>query len=298
MFQFKDLTVSDRNIVQPFLLQTPHQLCNFSFANQIIWEETFHSKFALVEEMLILRFQINEEPYFHFPMGTGDAKQMIEKMMDYAKMQNIKFCLSPLTEEMKLFLETNFPNQFSFTTSRNYYDYLYKTNDLIELKGKHYQPKRNHINKFKKLYNYTYSPITQQDINDCLETHEQWIVEQDCGEEKCPFEQETCAVKVALNNFEAIGLQGGLLRVDGKVIAFTLGQPINTTTFDVCIEKALSQYEGAYSMINQQFLEHQVSDFPFVNREEDLGIEGLRKAKLSYQPYRLLAKYRAVVNEL
>jgi len=297
MFQFKDLKVTDRNIVQPFLLQTPHQLCNFSFANQIIWEETFHSKFALVDEMLLLRFQINEGHYFHFPMGTGDAKPMIEKMMNYAKMQNIKFCLSPLTEEMKLFLETNFPNQFSFITSRDYYDYLYNTKDLIELKGKHYQPKRNHINKFKKLYNYTYSPITQQDINDCLEMHEQWIVEQDCGEEKCPFEQETCAVKVALNNFEAIGLQGGLLLVDGKVIAFTLGQPINSTTFDVCIEKALSQYEGAYSMINQQFLEHQVSNFPFVNREEDLGIEGLRKAKLSYQPYRLLVKYRATSNE-
>jgi hypothetical protein len=297
MFQFKNLTVKDRGVVQPFLQQSPQQLCNFSFANQIIWEETFHSKFAMVDEMLILRFQLNEEPYFHFPMGRGDKKPMIEKMREYAKRQNIKFCLLPLSEEMKLFLETNFPNQFIFTSSRNYYDYLYKTKDLIELKGRHYQPKRNHINKFKKRYNYIYSPITQQDIKDCLDMHEQWIVEQDCGEEKCPFEQETCAVKIALNNFDAIGMQGGLLRVDGKVIAFTLGQPINNTTFDVCIEKALAQYEGAYSMINQQFLEHQAADFQFVNREEDLGIEGLRKAKLSYKPYQLLAKYRAEIDE-
>ena len=294
MFEFKNLTIEDRAIVQPLLQQFSQQLCNFSFANQIIWEEAFHSKFVIVDDMLILRFQLNEDHYFHFPMGKGDVKLMIEKMMKYAKTQNIKFCLSPLTEEMKLFLETNFPNQFTFTTSRNFYDYLYLTKDLIELKGKQYQSKRNHINKFKKMYAYAYAPITRHDINDCLTTHEQWIEEQNCGGEKCPFEQETCAVKIALNNFEAIGMQGGLIRVDGKVVAFTLGQAINDTTFDVCIEKALAEYEGVYAIINQQFLEHQVVDFPFVNREEDLGIEGLRKAKLSYHPYQLLVKYRAM----
>ena len=296
MFEFKKLTTKDRAIVQPLLQQTPSQLCNLSFANQIIWEESFRSKFALLDGMLILCFQINDESYFNFPIGTGDVKQTLEKMRKYAKLQNIKFCLSPLTEEMKLFLETNFPDQFTFTTSRNFYDYLYLTQDLIELKGKHYQSKRNHINKFKKMYAYTYAPICCQDIDDCLKTHEQWIEEQDCGGKKCTFEQETCAVKIALNNFEAIGMQGGLIRVDGKVVAFTLGQAINDMTFDVCIEKALSEYEGVYAIINQQFLEHQVADFPFVNREEDLGIEGLRKAKLSYRPHRLLAKYRAIDN--
>lgn len=294
MFNFKKLTVTDRSLVQPILQQSQHSLCNFSFANQIIWEESFHSQFALLDDMLILRFQLNGEHYFNFPLGTGDAKSTLEKMMEYAKMQNITLCLLPLTEEMKGFLEIHFPHRFSFTASRDYYDYLYKTTDLIELKGKQYQPKRNHINKFKKLYDYVYAPITHSDIADCLQTHEQWIDEQNCGEE-CPFEQETCAVKIALNNFDAIGLQGGLIRVDGKVAAFTLGQAINRNTFDICVEKALTQYEGAYSIINQQFLEHQVADFPFVNREEDLGIEGLRKAKLSYHPHQLLVKYRAVI---
>ncbi|MCL2130959.1 MAG: phosphatidylglycerol lysyltransferase domain-containing protein [Lentimicrobiaceae bacterium] len=297
MFEFKNLTVKDRAVVQPLLQQFSQQFCNFSFANQILWGEPFHAQFAITDEMLLLRFQLNEEHYFHFPMGKGDPKPILEKMMEYAKQQNVTFGLSPISEEMKLFLEVNFPNRFTFSSSRNYYDYLYQTKDLIELKGKHYQPKRNHINKFKKLYNYAYAPITQRDISDCLETHEQWIAEQDCGGEKCPFEQETCAVKTALNNFEAIGMTGGLLRVDGKVAAFTLGQAINAATFDVCIEKALSEYEGAYAMINQQFLVHHAADFPFVNREEDMGVEGLRKAKLSYQPYRLLVKYRAVLNE-
>ena len=296
MLEFKDITISDRSVVQPFLQQSPHRLCNFSFANQVIWQESFHSKFTIEDEMLILHFQLNGEPYFNFPIGRGDAKQTLEKMMKYAKMQKIKFCLSPLTEEMKAFLETNYLNLFSFATSRNYYDYLYQTKDLIALQGRHYQPKRNHINRFKKLYNYTYMPIIQQDISDCLQTHEQWIAEQNCKED-CPFEQETCAVKIALNNFEAIGMTGGLIRVDGKVAAFTLGQAINDTTFDICIEKALSQYEGAYSAINQLFLENHVANFPFVNREEDLGIEGLRKAKLSYHPHQLLVKYRAVLND-
>lgn len=293
MFEFKNLTIEDRAVVQPLLQQSPHQLCNFSFATHILWGETFHSQFAIVDGMLIIRFQMNDNPYFLFPIGTGDAKRMVEKMMEYAKMQKIQFCLSPLTEEMKLFVETNFPNRFTFSTSRNYCDYLYQTSDLIALKGRQYQSKRNHINKFKKLYAYVYAPVTRRNVNDCLTAHEQWIEEQNCGGKNCSFEQETCAVKIALNNFEAIGMQGGLIRVDGKVAAFTLGQAINETTFDVCIEKALSQYEGAYSIINQQFLEHQVADYRFVNREEDLGIEGLRKAKLSYHPYRLLVKYRA-----
>jgi hypothetical protein len=296
MFQFQNLTVKDRSVVQPLLQQSLHPLCNFSFANQIIWEESFHSKFAIVGDMLILHFQLNEEPYFHFPIGRGNTKQMLEKMMEYAQSRKIKFCLMPLTEEMKSFLEENFPKRFTFTASRDYSDYLYQTKDLIELKGKQYQSKRNHINKFKKMYNYVYATITQQDIVDCLETHEQWIEEQNCSGENCPFEQETCAVKIALNNFEAIGMTGGLIRVEGKVAAFTLGQAINNTTFDICVEKALSQYEGAYSIINQQFLEHHVADFPFVNREEDLGIEGLRKAKLSYHPHQLLVKYRARFN--
>ena len=296
MFEFKKITVNDRTIVQPRLQQSPHGFSNFSFANQIIWEETFHSKFALLDGMLILCFQFKEDSYFNFPLGTGDAKQMLEKMREYARAQKMKFCLSPLSEEMKLFLETNFPNQFTFSSSRDFYDYVYRTQDLIALKGRQFQPKRNHINKFKKLYAYTYAPITPRDIADCLETHNQWIKEQYCGGKKCSFEQETCAVKIALNNFEAIGMQGGLIRVEGKVIAFTLGQAINDSTFDICIEKALADYEGAYTIINQQFLEHHVADFPFVNREEDLGIEGLRQAKLSYHPHQLLVKYRAIAN--
>jgi len=291
MLDFKRLTVEDRCIVQPLLQQSQSNLCNFSFANQIMWEETFHSQFALLDEMLIIRFQLNGKTHFYFPIGQGDVKQTLEKMMHYAQMQNIKFRMCPITEEKKAFLEENYPNQFIFSTSRDYADYLYKTQDLIELKGKDYQPKRNHINKFKKLYNYTFDPLTQQDIGDCLQMLEQWTVEQNCGKENCSFEQETCAAKIALNQFDAIGMQGGVLRVDGKVAAFTLGQVISADTFGVCVEKALSQYNGAYAMINQQFLEHQVADFPFVNREEDLGVAGLRKAKLSYRPYKLLTKY-------
>jgi len=293
MLVFKNLTIENRAEIQPMLLQSSYPLSNFSFANQVIWAETFHPKFTIIDDMLISLFRIKKESYFHFPIGKGDVKSALDEMMKYAKKMNTPCCIAALTEDMKLFLETNFPNQFTFTTSRNFYDYLHKTKDLIELKGKQYQSKRNHINKFKKMYSYVYAPITYRDIDDCLETHEQWIDEQDCGGKRCTFEQETCAVKIALNLFDKIGMQGGLMRVDGKVIAFTLGQAISDTVYDICIEKALSEYEGAYAIINQQFLEHQVADYLFVNREEDLGIEGLRKAKLSYHPYQLIPKYSA-----
>jgi hypothetical protein len=136
--------------------------------------------------------------------------------------------------------------------------------------------------------------MREEDIPACLEMHRQWSILH-CQKENTTLESESCATRKALQLFNQLELKGGVLRVDGKVIAFTLGQAINPTTFDICIEKALSDYEGAYPMINQQFLKHQLSNYIYVNREEDLGEEGLRKAKLSYHPLKLVSKYNATL---
>jgi hypothetical protein len=162
--------------------------------------------------------------------------------------------------------------------------------DLLLLQGKKYQPKRNHINKFKKLYNYQYNNMTQEDIPECIEMHKQWVLTH-CKRGSTGFDNETCATSKALQLFSKLELKGGVLRVDGKVVAFTIGSAINHSTFDVCIEKALPCYDGAYSMINQQFVEHQLTAYQYINREEDAGEEGLRKAKLSYHPVKLIDKY-------
>lgn len=297
MLSFKLIKLEDKQLLQPIISQIPYQLCNFTFANMIIWGVSYSPAYCIIDGMLCIISQPDEEKYFNFPLGSGDEKQVIDKLMAYAQQQNIPFKMINITEEMKAKLEAFYPNKFKFSFSEDYSDYLYNTDDLLYLQGKRYQPKRNHINKFKRLHpDYTYNSMTVNDVEDCFEMHSRWAKEH-CKHDKEneTLEYETCATRKALFLFEQLGLKGGVLRVKGKVVAFTLGQPINNHTFDICIEKALSEYEGAYPMINQLFLEDQVSNYNFVNREEDLGEEGLRKAKLSYYPVKRIAKYGATL---
>jgi len=288
---FKLIKLEDRPILHPIVSQIPYQLCNYTFANMIIWGSTYSPAYAIIDGMLVIISQPEGKQYFNFPLGNGYAKIVIDKLIQYAKDKNIPFKMINITDEMKLFLEENYPNKFNYSFSPDYSDYLYNTQDLLLLQGKKYQSKRNHINKFKKLYDYQYNNMTQDDIPECVEMHKQWALKH-CKEGNVGLENETCATMKALQLFNKLELKGGVLRVDGKVAAFTLGQAINNFTFDVCVEKALSEYEGAYSFINQQFIEHQLTAYSYINREEDLGEEGLRKAKLSYYPIRLIHKYK------
>jgi len=291
MLPFKLIKLEDRPIIHPIVSQIPYQLCNYTFTNMIIWGGVYSPAYSMIDGMLVIVSQPKEKQYFNFPLGKGNAKQVIDKLIQYSEEQNFPFKMINITEEMKIFLEKFYTDRFTFSLSEDYSDYLYNAQDLLLLRGKKYQSKRNHINKFKKLYNYQYSNMTQQDIPECMEMHKQWASAH-CKEKNTTLAHETCATTKALQLFNKLELKGGVLRVDGKVIAFTLGQPINNSTFDICVEKALSDYDGAYPMINQQFIEHQLSAYSYINREEDVGEEGLRKAKLSYHPVKLIHKYR------
>ncbi len=293
MFSFKLIKLEDKNLLQPIISTIPYQLCNFTFTNMIIWGATYSPAYCMIDGMLCVISQPNEKKYFNFPLGKGDEKQVIDKLIAYAAQQGTPFKMINITEEMKTKLETFYPGKFNFSFSEDYSDYIYNVEDLLYLQGKKYQPKRNHINKFKRLYpDYTYNSMTVNDVDDCFEMHKQWA-KNHCEHRNETLESETCATRKALFLFKQLDLQGGVLRVNGKVAAFTLGQPINSEIFDICIEKALPEYEGAYPMINQLFLEDQISQYTFVNREEDLGEEGLRKAKLSYYPLKQIVKYSA-----
>jgi hypothetical protein len=294
MLSFKLIKLEDKSVLQPFVSQLPHQLCNFTFTNMIIWGNLYSPAYTIVDEMLVIISQPPGKHYFNFPLGFGEIKPVMDKLIRYAKEKEIPFKMTSVTDEMKILLEEYYPDQFLFSYSRDYSDYLYNTQPLIHLQGKKYQAKRNHINKFKKLYNYQYHPMGEADLEECLEMHQQWAILH-CKKENTSVGSDNCATRKALQLFKRLDLKGGVLRVDGKVIAFTLGQAINDTTFDICVEKALSDYEGAYPMINQQFLEDQVSEYPYVNREEDMGEEGLRKAKLSYHPFKIVSKYKATL---
>ena len=161
---------------------------------------------------------------------------------------------------------------------------------MISLSGKKLHGKRNHINKFKENNpNWRYEPLSQENVSACVKMAEEWREKNLC-DEKGEKHTEFCVTLRALDEYEQLGLKGGVLRIEDRVVAFTLGEELNRETFVVHIEKAMADIQGAYPMINQQFLVHEASQYKYVNREEDMGEEGLRKAKLSYYPVFLQEK--------
>jgi hypothetical protein len=169
-------------------------------------------------------------------------------------------------------------------------DYLYLTEDLIKLEGRKYHRKRNHIKQFKEKYFYEYIPLTPEWISECLRLETEWCDLRHC--EAVPgLLNESIAIQEAFTHFDDLGMKGGAILINGKVEAFALGEPLSQDTVVIHIEKANSAYEGLYSLINQAFLENQWSGYTYVNREQDLGEEGLRKAKESYFPHHMINKY-------
>ena len=176
---------------------------------------------------------------------------------------------------------------------RNWADYIYKVSDLLELAGRKYQPKRNLISRFRNNNEWTYEDIDNGNIAECVAMNEEWCQRNGCNDEGS-LQLEAGAVAAMLAHFCELGLCGGLLRVQGKVIAYTVGEPLSGDTFIVHIEKAFTEFQGAYQTINQQFLLHHAAGFQYVNLEDDAGDAGLRKAKLSYHPAFMQEKYIAL----
>lgn len=228
------------------------------------------------------------------PAGRGDLKHALELLETDSLAHGHPLCMLGVTPDAKDMLEQALPGGFFYIPERDYFDYIYLREDLSLLKGKKYQSKRNHINNFKKRYEYEYAPITPDLITQCLKLECTWYKANKTEDDAEDLNYERISMTYALNHFDELGLLGGALLVDGKVIAFTFGAPINHDTFGVHVEKADVNYEGAYTVINQEFASRLPEKFIYVNREEDLGIPGLRQAKLSYNPVILLEKSAAI----
>lgn len=296
MIEFKEITLADKNIIQSFTMNSQRRNCDLSFSNLCSWRFMYHTKFAIVDSFLILRFYADDELAYMMPIGQGDLKKVLEDIIDDAQQLNHPFQILGVCTGMKADIEAVMPNQFTFASDRDYADYIYLRTDLSTLKGKKYQSKRNHINKFLKSYpGYEYKPITPELVSECLALEAEWCRANNCHEQET-LDAERKSLTYALKHFDELELTGGILHVDGKIVAFTFGMPINNYTFDVCIEKANTDIDGAYTMINYEFANHIPEQYTYINREEDLGLEGLRKAKLSYQPEIILEKCIATLN--
>ena len=226
--------------------------------------------------------------YFHFPVGEGDKKQVLEKLDDYMMEKYGSYSIRKLHKNQAEELDRLMPGKFVFEENREFFDYIYSVDELINLNGKKYHSKKNHFNTFVKKYNYQYCKVDNTNIDKVRERTLNWIKERNSD----PEMEEYIAMEKMFDAFFDLGLKGGYITVDDEIVALSAGEN-NFGTAIIHLEKADPEFSGAYAAINKLFLENEFSELSYVNREEDLGIEGLRKAKLSYKPESLFEKITA-----
>ena len=299
--EFKPLELSDRALVDKYLSVWDFESAELVFSNMYIWKHNSQPQLCEQDGFLYYQYIVGGKPAFMPPipirkdMDFCPAMTRIEK---YMKEQGWEVNIRMINEELREMIERCCPGRFAFTENRDYEDYIYRVEDLRFLSGKKLHGKRNHINKFLSLYGdrYTYEPLKDADIEECIALYDAWLVNKN-GQVK-DYEQERIALVTALNNMEALNLKGCAIRIDGKIEGFSVGAQLNSNTVDIHIEKGNDEIQGIYPFINQQFIEHEWAHLTYVNREEDMGIPGLRRAKMSYNPVRLVRKYEAKLSEL
>ena len=295
MIDFHKPEISDKEWVKDRLSNRDDLTCEYSFSNIFSYTAKMKLDIADVDGFLVTRCFTDGTIGYCYPVGKGDIKGVLEKIIKDMRNQEKPCYLFGVGLNEAEELDRMFGTAFDIRLDRDGFDYIYKSEDLINLSGKKYQPKRNHISFFKKNYNWSYESMSSDNIEECYNMNVEWL--QSSGSiYSDDLEKELSIVRRIFENFEYLDCKGAVLRVDGKVIAFAMGSQIRSDTFCVHFEKAFSYYRGAYPMINQQFVENELSGYKYIDREDDLGLENLRKAKLSYYPEFLPEKYEAWYN--
>lgn len=300
MLEFKPICIGDKDWINDCLRKNDFRGSEYSFGSNFIWSSVYNTLIAKYNGFYIVKAGEGKSTRFIFPAGEGDIKDLINALSSFSAGQgtNLKFVGVPKAAAQML--EELYGGRVKISADRDVFDYIYNRTDLVTLKGKKYHSKRNHINRFMEN-NWSYEPISSDNIEECLQMNELWCKENLCREkdavtkeekeEQISKHKEFCVVKYSFEHFEDLGFKGGLLRVDGEVQAFTFGEPVNSDTFIIHVEKALLKYQGSYPMINKTFAETIDEKFTYINREDDTGAENLRKAKLSYKPVFMEEKY-------
>ncbi len=295
MIEFRPVRLEDRAAIERFTLPSDIRNCDLAFANMFCWQTVYRSSWAVVEGFLVVRFHIGGGTRIGYmqPVGEGDFTRIVPALEADARALGQRLRLIGLTDQGRELLRRSCPGAFAFHSDRASEDYIYRADDLRELPGRRYQPKRNHINRFTAACpDFRYEELTPDRFDECMTLERQWRRAHEGHASELCAEQR--AMQLAFDRFGELGLRGGCLYVGERLAAFTYGSAVNDHTFVTHVEKADTAFEGAFTVINKLFAEHLPPQFTLVNREEDLGIEGLRHAKLSYHPAELLHKFAAI----
>lgn len=286
--EFRELLPEDAAWAAPLMTASGRMGCEYSYTTAYMWSRFYDVRIARAGDALLLRSDNGATPSFLMPIGVP-LEDGVELLRAYTAKQGVPLKLHGIDEETCERLRGLYPDQVRVDTNDGDYDYIYETEALATLPGKAYHSKKNHISAFSRKYDWQYETLNDSNLDEVVALSREWCREKgDCAD--AGLQSERCAIRRLLQYREQLSVVGGLIRVDGKAVAFTLGSPINESVFDVHVEKALSAYAGAYAVINREFAKT-LTNYRYLNRENDMGIEGLRRAKESYRPAIVLKKY-------
>ncbi len=294
--EFIKPSIENTDRIRRLLNNNEYRCCDFSAGTLILWGEYYGYVYTVIDEFFVIR--MTEYKAFTFPMYVGEEKlnpeeqekrcsEVLEKLMGYFTEHGERPCFALLSYEQSEMLEKKYPGRFEFSDNADYKDYIYNSDDLAELQGRHYHGKRNHIYRFEEAYpGYKAEDVTAENIQSCKRIADNWT---DDRSEEILYEKKT--INYALNHMSELGLEGCVIAIpDGssesgrRTVAFAIGERLTDDCFVVHFEKTDPEIREAYAVVNREFARKVKGRYKYINREEDLGIEGLRKAKMSYRP--------------
>lgn len=294
MIPFQKLELGEKSRLDMYLFHSGKQACEYSFTNLFLWGR---QKAAVQDGFLLLLSQFDRKSVYPFPVGQGDLKNALDAIIHDASARGIPCCLAVMTAEDCNRVEQLYPGKFHFHSDRSSFDYIYAIDDLADLKGRKFQKKRNHLNRFRQEHpEAVIVPLDESTRVAAFLLAQQWYQSHCEADPNRDYHLEQVALHRAFAFYQQLGMEGVVLMEHGKPLAFAMGSRLDEGTFDIHFEKALDSADGAYAAVNQGFARYLREKYPevkWLNREDDLGLEGLRKAKLSYCPDHMVEKYWA-----
>lgn len=285
---FRPLVLSDKPLLDcMFAIYSPEQ-SEYTFTNLFSWRKAYSFRISSAGDFILIASQKDDTLLLMDPVGPLAGKMEIIEHCFHARPSGTKIKFIRLPEMTATLFEGE--PEYNVKDDRDNFDYVYRSSDLAELRGRHLDGKRNLVKRFNETTSYEYEPLTESGIAEALAFENEW-----CALKNCPISASLCnereALEEMLKNFRTLGLTGGVIKVSGKVVAIALGEQLNHDTFVIHIEKANTAYPGIYQAINMLFAQSISKEIAFVNREQDLGLPGLRQAKESYHPHHMVRKY-------
>ncbi|NLW55517.1 MAG: DUF2156 domain-containing protein [Firmicutes bacterium] len=290
IINFQDISLENLRLYSTMLHNHYIEVSDLAPTSLYLWRHSFQVKIALDPDYAVLICRYRGSTYSLTPLFSKriDPTALIQKISAFLRQNNQPVIFRGIPSALLPY----FPkDKYRIIPDRQIWDYLYLTKDLIELRGRKYQQKRNQINRFRQTFPFSYHSLSPDDAQGCLDVFNHWAADKGGGPE---IEEERRALMEALQNFTLLPLKGGVLKVDGRVQAFAIGTQLNKDTALIHFEKANPAFSGIYAVINQLFVANEWSTTRYINREDDMGLPGLRQAKKRYHPFRMIEKYTIV----